>query len=382
MIAQDSTANISLLSIATAVPDNVVETDAMLSVLSSKLTSELKDIISHLGVKQRYSVVEDYPNYLNKTASRKLISSTSKLAAQAIQRCIEKHPNPTNIGLLIAITNTADRPLPCLSYELINEFSELLPRGINTINMQNQGCSVLLKAVDIARCYLALNPEQQVLIVAAESHTAFAESMRNDMCYGYHELHKSNPTDKNAFLDTQMLVEAFLFGDGAVALLFGKEDAAFNFGSIIHLTNVRKDDTELLSINEGGALHPEYEGFPHYMMSREVPMRGAQYAKETIIQLMQKTDSPFKCCSEADFCFIHTGSKLILDRICAKLNIHSNVANESYKIIENYGNLSSCSVGFMLADFFEHQMMGTKVGLITSFGVGFSASAGFIHVNV
>jgi len=55
--------------------------------------------------------------------------------------------------------------------------------------------------------------------------------------------------------------------------------------------------------------------------------------------------------SQADDCLIHTGSKEILDGICLQLHLDTDSmkVNKSYAVLENYGNLSSASTGFMLA---------------------------------
>jgi len=55
--------------------------------------------------------------------------------------------------------------------------------------------------------------------------------------------------------------------------------------------------------------------------------------------------------SQADDCLIHTGSKEILDGICLQLHLDTDSMklNKSYAVLENYGNLSSASTGFMLA---------------------------------
>jgi len=48
---------------------------------------------------------------------------------------------------------------------------------------------------------------------------------------------------------------------------------------------------------------------------------------------------------------IHTGSKKILDGVCSQLHLDSDSTKveKSYDVLENYGNLSSASTGFMLA---------------------------------
>jgi 3-oxoacyl-[acyl-carrier-protein] synthase-3 len=82
---------------------------------------------------------------------------------------------------------------------------------------------------------------------------------------------------------------------------------------------------------------------------------------------------------EVDDCLIHTGSKKILDGVCSQLNLHpdSTKVHGSYKILQRYGNLSSASTGFMLAE--KGEWSGPAI--VVGFGVGFTASAGIMHFN-
>jgi 3-oxoacyl-[acyl-carrier-protein] synthase-3 len=83
--------------------------------------------------------------------------------------------------------------------------------------------------------------------------------------------------------------------------------------------------------------------------------------------------------TEVDDCLIHTGSKKILDGVCSQLDLEpaSAKVNGSYKVLEHYGNLSSASTGFMLAE--KNEWLGPT--MVVGFGVGFTASAGIMNFN-
>jgi 3-oxoacyl-[acyl-carrier-protein] synthase III len=80
-----------------------------------------------------------------------------------------------------------------------------------------------------------------------------------------------------------------------------------------------------------------------------------------------------------DDCLIHTGSKKILDGVCSQLALHpdSRKVHNSYKVLEHYGNLSSASTGFMLAE----KNVWSGPTMVVGFGVGFTASAGIMNFN-
>jgi 3-oxoacyl-[acyl-carrier-protein] synthase-3 len=169
-----------------------------------------------------------------------------------------------------------------------------------------------------------------------------------------------------------------LFGDGAVALLVGSEEGKPAFGPISHLTNDHPTDMNLLTMVSNSS-HPFLKGRPQYFMQPNVPNRGAHYAVTTVKNVLQHPDSPVSDLTQVDDCLIHTGSKKILDGVCSQLDLRPDSAkvHGSYKVLERYGNLSSASTGFMLAE--KDEWSGPA--MVVGFGVGFTASAGIMNFN-
>src|SRR5437667_12579357 len=114
-------------------------------------------------------------------------------------------------------------------------------------------------------------------------------------------------------------------------------------------------------------------------MQPNVPARGAHYAVTTVKNVLQHPDSPASDLAQVDDCLIHTGSKKILDGVCSqlKLDTDSTKVHGPYEVLKNYGNLSSASTGFMLAEKNEW----TGPAMVVGFGVGFTASAGVMSLN-
>jgi 3-oxoacyl-[acyl-carrier-protein] synthase-3 len=376
---------INLLAAATSVPQNAFKTTELVGSLMHKLSPELINTISTLGVHQRYSTVENYPDFLcgkPKAAN----SSTSELGVAATRRCIhEWGGDPNRIGLLVTATNTPDQMLPCLASEIMAKTHGLLSRSMRTVNMQAQGCSVLLKSIEVAQWYLAANPGKLAIVVMSEAHTPFAAPLLREEYSGYREIirmRKERRLDLEQFeqqkLDTTFVIQSLLFGDGAVALLVGSEEGKPAFGPISHLTNDQPNDMNLLTMTSSSS-HPFLKGRPQYFMQPNVPSRGAHYAVTTVKNVLQHPDSPVSNLTEVDDCLIHTGSKKILDGICTQLDLEPDSAkvHGSYQVLESYGNLSSASTGFMLAE--KSKWCGPAI--VVGFGVGFAASAGIMNFN-
>jgi len=377
---------INLLSAATATPQHCLQTTNLVSSLMHKVSPELINSINSLGVDQRYSTLENYADFLAGKAPAKPTSSTTELGVAATKRCIEKwQGDPTKIGLLVAATNTPDHMLPCLASEVMGQTHGLLSRSLRTVSMQAQGCSVLLKSIEVAQWYLAANPDQMVMVLMVENHTLYDAPLLRDEYHGFRELlrlRKDNKINDEQFaqqrLDTAFVIQTMLFGDGAVALLVGKEEGKPEFGPISHLTNEEADDMNLLTMIPNSS-DPHLKGRPQYFMRPTVPARGAHYAVTTVRNVLEHPDSPVSDLAQVDNCLIHTGSKKILDGVCSQLDIDtdSEKVHGSYEVLKNYGNLSSASTGFMLAE--KNEWHGPA--MVVGFGVGFTASAGIMNYN-
>lgn len=375
---------IGLLSLATALPEFRFGTAQLIDALGVRLSDELQETISRLGVEQRFSVVENYPSMLVGEPARQTGSAT-ELCAQAARSCIERWGgDPSEIGLMIAATNTPAQLLPSLVAEVSARLHGTLSRSISTVNMQAQGCAVLLKAVEVAGWYLAANPRRKAIIMLGEAHTPFIPSLTAKQYFGFHELARRSRggADDAAIArqksETTFAIQAMLFGDGAVALLVGAEEGFASFGPVAHLTNDAPADVDLLAM-EGGSLRPDFRGKPRYLMGPDVPQRGAHYAMATVREALAHPDSPVRSLQEVNDCLIHTGSKKILDGVCKQLEIPTDSPRVaiSYEILRRYANLSCASTGFMLAA----KTYPRGPAALVSFGVGFAASAGILNFN-
>jgi 3-oxoacyl-[acyl-carrier-protein] synthase III len=375
----------NLLSAATSTPDHLFKTTDLVGSLMHKLSPELINTISSLGVDQRYSALQNYPDFLA-GKQKNATSSTTELAVNATRRCIDEWGgDPSRIGLLVAATNTPDHMLPCLASEVMGKTHGLLSRHLRTVSMQAQGCSVLLKSIEVAQWYLSANPGKLAVVVMAEVHTPYVAPLLRDQYLGFREilkLRKEQKLDPEQFdqqrLDTTFVIQSMLFGDGAVALLVGTEEGKPAFGPISHLTNDDPGDMNLLTMVSNSS-HPFLKGRPQYFMQPSVPTRGAHYAVTTVKNVLQHPDSPVSDLEQVDDCLIHTGSKKILDGVCSQLDLcpNSSKVHESYRILRQYGNLSSASTGFMLAA--KNDWKGPT--MVVGFGVGFTASAGIMNFN-
>src|SRR3989449_2411474 len=327
LLKEDLRIMVNLMSAATATPNHLFSTTELVASLMHKLSPELINTICSLGVDQRYSVMDNYPEFLE-GAAIKPTNSTTGLGVDATKRCVEEWGgDPSQIGLLIAATNTPDQMLPCLASEVMGRTHGLLPRSLSTVSMQSQGCSVMLKSVEVAQWYLAANPGKMAIVLMSEAHTPFVAPLVRDEYYGFREIARMRKNDKftdaefeQQRTETTLAIQSMLFGDGAVALLLGQDVAGKPaFGPISHLTNDSPDDVNLLTMVSNSP-HPALNGKPQYFMRSAVPARGAHYAVTTVNEALSDPHSPVSDLSPVDDCLIHTGSKKIFNGDSSQLH--------------------------------------------------------------
>src|SRR5260370_9509255 len=108
-------------------------------------------------------------------------NKTTELGDNATRKCIEEWGgDPSQIGLLVEATNTPDQMLPCLASEVMGRTHGLLSRSLRTVSMQSQGCSVMLKSVEVAQWYLAANPGKMAVVLMSEAHTPYVPPLLRD----------------------------------------------------------------------------------------------------------------------------------------------------------------------------------------------------------
>src|SRR5258707_3637496 len=192
----EDTKMISMISASTATPQNRVGTTELIASMMHKLSPELINTVGSLGVHNRYSAMDNYGDFLTGTPMN-TTSSTTELGVNATRKCIEEWGgDPSQIGLLVAATNTPDQMLPCLASEVMGRTHGLLSRSLRTVSMQSQGCSVMLKSVEVAQWYLAANPGKLAVVLMAEAHTPYVAPLIRDEYYGFREIARIRKNSK------------------------------------------------------------------------------------------------------------------------------------------------------------------------------------------
>lgn len=194
------------------------------------------------------------------------------------------------------------------------------------------GCGAAIPALRAADGYLAANPGHRVALVAVEISSA-------------------------AFYiddDPGVLISLCLFGDGAAAaILTGAVEGVGEWGFHDFDTHhVPADREKIRFVNSGGKLKNQ--------LHRSVPGLAADAVK--VLYERRKFDP--------DQVLAHSGGRDVIEAIEGVLPFR---LEETRRVLGEFGNMSSPSVLFALAERLEAGLAGDERLWMTAFGAGFAA---------
>jgi alkylresorcinol/alkylpyrone synthase len=168
--------------------------------------------------------------------------------------------------------------------------------------------------------------------------------------------------------DPGCVISNCIFGDGAAA------------ACIAHPDNASDGLLQIIDFESG--IFPQYRDELRYVsdngqlrnvLTLRVPVIGAKTAFTVTSRLLKRHNLSF---DDIHSWAIHPGGTLVLEEIRKKFNLSRDAVSFSNSIFENYGNMSSPSVLFVLKSILDNQTrIPGKYCLALSFGAGFSAHA-------
>ncbi|TVY02191.1 type III polyketide synthase [Cohnella terricola] len=354
--------HVAIVGIGTAVPAYGLDQEDASRRLSDALASSpdnarwAQRIFGHSGVDRRYTCD---PRLLEPAASCCYLPSGADtgvptteermaiyqreavvLAAEAARKALaDSKSRPGDITHLIAVSCTG-MFLPGLDAELIDPL-DLRP-DVRRIPLTFMGCAAGLTAIRQAEEIVRNSPSSKVLVVAVELCTLHIQP---------------------SFEREQLFAAAF-FGDGASACVIGKPDPADegNFG-------LRKTQALLLP-NTSDKMRWTIGNYGFRLfLSPEIPRLIAREVPEAL-QLF------WGCEEMPELWAIHPGGRGIIDALSAAFGLEDSQTEASRSVLRRYGNMSSATILFVLAEIRERQLEkneGMKEGIAVAFGPGMTA---------
>jgi predicted naringenin-chalcone synthase len=349
----------TIISIGTAVPqyraEQITILEFMKTAYSNDTASRKLNILFHnSGIRTRYSVL---PDFVNIHSENNFFSTTKQVpdVAQRMQLFKENAPalgiaamgealrklntsiSDFQITHLITVTCTG-MYAPGLGAAFIEQLD--LPDDIFHTAIHFMGCNAAFPALNIADMITKTDENATVMIVCVELCTLHFQAVNNN---------------DNLLANT-------IFGDGAAAVVVVSDQAAkknhqpgFSINGFHSL--LLKKGTNLMGWN----ITPNnYE----MILNSSIPEFIGNEVNEIIMRASKKlkTDP-----AAIDKWAIHPGGKKILDAIKKQTQLTDSDMQYSYKVLSEYGNLSSPTILFVM----NEMMQASHADGETLFSIGF-----------
>jgi alpha-pyrone synthase len=358
--------NPSIQAIGTATPPHRISQDKHYAILESAngLTREeklrMRMIYSRSGIEYRHSVLEEFggedrPENLIFHPAGELCAPISRrmevyeqhaatLCVQAANTCFETLPElkPQDITHLVTFSCTG-MYAPGLDVQLVQRLG--LQRNVERTCINFMGCYAGINALKTAYHIARSEPDAVIMLAGVE------------LC----SLHYQKSSDQN-----QMLANA-LFSDGAAVSIVSSRKLAKEYNTpCLRLesfySEFDQDGIEDMVWRIGDIAFD-------LRLSPEVP----NLVKGAIAGLVNKLLSKAELKqADIDFYAIHPGGVKILEACEKELGLTKEQNEVSYKILRNFGNMSSVTILFVLAEYMAKlspDYPGKKI-LTCAFGPG------------
>ncbi|MFW6290122.1 MAG: type III polyketide synthase [Mariniphaga sp.] len=351
-----------IISTATAVPEYIAAQENILGFMCGAYNNEtvsrkLRILFHSSGIDARHSVVPDFGRHTQgslffgngKPDIEKRMDlfrqNAAGLAIAAIKRLFEKlNTGVKEFGITHLITVTCTGLYsPGLETEIMERLQ--LPSDIFHTAVNFMGCNAAFPAQKIADSFARSDKNARVLVVCVELCTIHFQ-----------------PKD-----DNDNLLSNTIFGDGAAAFLMVSDEYArekkFRGLSVegFH-SGVLGEGKELMGWN----VKPlNFE----MVLSAGIPSFIGQKINRFIADTSRNLEvSP----EEIDRWAVHPGGRKILDQVKKQLGLTNGQMDYSYRILREYGNMSSPTILFILNLILEQELKPGEKILAIGFGPGIS----------
>lgn len=340
-----------IIDIGTALPGYQYDQAAFASFYASLAhTDEEKRKIALIGkrsgISRRYSAFAELDKLFEMSLTEKMAlyhREAFSLALSAIRQNAAYEGHARHITHLITVSCTGMQA-PGIEIDLIEALG--LRPGIARLNINLMGCYAAITALKAANDICRSQPDATVLIVCVELCT----------------LHFQKRFDDNYVLSN------LLFADGAASLLVSAQKPAarsFSIEGFYSQLFARAKDDMCWNISEDGFL---------MKLTTAIP---------AIIQDELKTDKALEELAHRPHSryAIHPGGKQIIESVKSALQIGDDAVSPALNVLQQYGNMSSPTVLFVLRQLQERLLSERQTG-IPVFGCSFGPGLAFESFNL
>lgn len=317
--------------------------DGWLVGKDERFIRKVKKIFEGAAVDHRYSFMSPEEVFSDLTfEQRNEVYSREgiKLGEECLKSALDKTDwLPKDLDFIITVSCTGIM-IPSLDAYLINKLQ--LRQDIVRLPVTEMGCAAGISGLIYAKNFLKANPNKRAAVIAVESPTATFQLTDFSMAN---------------------IVSAAIFGDGAACVLLssypedeGPEIVAeemYHFYDAEQMMGFKLTNTGLQMV-----------------LDVAVPETIEAHFPEIIHPFLAKNKLTIK---DIDHLIFHPGGKKIVQLVEGLFSDLGKNIDETKEVLRLYGNMSSATVLYVLERFMDSNPKKGNIGLMLSFGPGFSA---------
>jgi len=355
-------------NIATKVPEQSYSQQFLRDRMKEYITDKEKvqriihRIYSNSGIDKRHTVIHDFKSngdpkfFFQKdgsmtvptTGERNILyaEKAKKLFVETARQTIDENPSISaqNITHVITVSCTGFfAPEP--GFEIIKQLG--LSPATQRYHLGFMGCFAAFPAMKMAKSFCESQPDAAVLVVCLE------------LC----SIHLQNSQQ------TDNLISASVFADGAAGLIISKKQP-----TELPTYQLSRFSTTIAEQSEKDMAWTIGDNGFEMVLSTYVPAIIESNLEEAISPLFDH----YKLQSQqVKHWAIHPGGRAILDKVQQNFSLQDRQLASSRKVLANYGNMSSATILFVLADLLQRTSESEEESVLAmAFGPGLTIESG------
>ncbi|MEM9362111.1 MAG: 3-oxoacyl-[acyl-carrier-protein] synthase III C-terminal domain-containing protein [Bacteroidota bacterium] len=295
------------------------------------------------GVEKRYGIMDIEEVFTATSFQDKndiYIREVKLLGEQVLQKALNASGwKADSLDYIITVSCTGIM-IPSLDAYLANALG--LKKDVVRLPVTEMGCAAGVSGLIYAKHFLRANPGKRAAVVAVESPTA---------TFQLNDFSMAN------------MVSAAIFGDGAACTLLSSEEEAegpeiigeemYHFKNATHLMGFDLTNTGLKMI-----------------LDPAVPEMISSHFPDIVHPFLKNHDTSIE---EVEYLIFHPGGRKIVETVESLFGELGKNIDATRDVLQNFGNMSSVTVLYVLEQFLNQPYEKGKQGLVLSFGPGFSA---------
>jgi len=341
---------VKITSVAKQLPKYQRETKDILPLVElwlngqdARFKRKVLKIFENAAVDKRYSIMNP-EEVFNKTSFEEKNAIYVKECVALSEKCLRKvlkraQLKPTDIDYIITVSCTGIM-IPSLDAYLINSLK--MNQNIVRLPVTEMGCAAGVSGIIYAKNFLKANPNKRAVVVAVEAPTATFQ------------------LDDYAMVN---VVSAAIFGDGCASVILSsyedeagpeiKDEGMYHFFDATHMMGFKLRNSGLQMI-----------------LDQSVPQTIANHFPTIIHPFLEQNKLTI---ADVNHLVFHPGGKKIVKTVEDLFGALGKNIDDTKEVLRLYGNMSSATVLYVLERFMNQDIPKGDIGIMLSFGPGFSA---------